>query len=75
MEISGNKVAVGAVKGSTFASLNGCDTAGDRAGVGLARSTPLEVKPGVAAGNVLGTLRMHVTRLRVTQDNEMKAEE
>lgn len=75
VEVSGNKAAVGAVNGRNPRSLNSCDTAEDGAGVGLAKSTLLEVTPGVAAGNVLGTLRMHVSKLRVTRDNETKAEE
>ncbi|CAM9953248.1 unnamed protein product, partial [Ectocarpus sp. 4 AP-2014] len=43
--------------------------------VAVPGSTPLDVKPGLAARNVLRTLRMYVTRLRVTKDNEAKAEE
>lgn len=41
----------------------------------VAGSTPLEVKPGLAAQKFLRALRMHVTRLRITKDNETKAEE
>ncbi|CBN73907.1 hypothetical protein Esi_0009_0017 [Ectocarpus siliculosus] len=46
-----------------------------RKSVAVPGSTPLEVKPGLAARKVLRTLRMYVTRLRVTKDNEAKAEE
>ncbi|CAB1110918.1 unnamed protein product [Ectocarpus sp. CCAP 1310/34] len=44
-------------------------------GMKVPGSTPLDVKPGLAARKVLRTLRMYVTRLRVTSDNEAKAEE
>lgn len=37
-------------------------------------SSPLHVKPGLAARKVLRTLRMHVTSLRVKKDNEASAE-
>lgn len=42
--------------------------------VAVPGSTPLDVKPGLAAQKVLRTLRMYVTRLRVNKDNEAKAE-
>lgn len=38
-------------------------------------ASPLEVRPSLATRRVLRTLRMYVTRLRVTKDNESRAEE
>lgn len=45
------------------------------AAAALPGASPLDVRPGLAARRALRTLRMYVTRLRVTKDNESKAEE
>lgn len=48
---------------------------GDTGTATVPGESPLEVKPSLAARRVLRTLRMYVTKLRVTKDNEAKAEE